>query len=156
MSDANQQNQNDQKDKKDKDKDKDDGLSVYVAVYDSKEDALADLDAIEKLHEDYLVGTYDAAVVDQEKGKPHIVKRMDRPSIRVIPEELGFGKLSRKELHEAAKELSANEAGLIVVGEVTLEKAFDAAVTRASKTLKSVFDGTTDELAQEMRQAVHG
>lgn len=154
MSDANQQDQNDQKDKKDKNKD--DGLSVYVAVYDSKEDALADLDAIEHLHEDYLVGTYDAAVVDQENGKPYIVKRMDRPSIRVIPEELGFGKLSREELHEAAKELSANEAGLIVVGEVTLEKAFDEAVTRASKTLKSVFDGTTDELAQEMKQAVHG
>jgi hypothetical protein len=151
------ENQKDQKDQKDnKDKDKGDGLSVYVAVYDSKDAALADLDAIEHLHEDYLVGTYDAAVVDQENGKPHVVKRMDRPSIRVIPEVLGFGKLSRKELHEAAEELAANEAGLIVVGEVTLEKAFDVAVTRASKTLKSVFDGTTDELAQEMKQAVHG
>jgi hypothetical protein len=142
------------KDHADKD-DKDDKLSVFVAVYDSTDAALADLEAIENLHKDDLVGTYDAAVVDQEDGKPHIVKRMDRPSIRVIPEKLGFGKLSHKELDEAANELAANQAGLIVVGEVTLEKAFDKAVTRANKVLKSAFEGTTDELAKEMKQAIN-
>ena len=136
-------------------KDNDDKLSVYVAVYDSKEAALADLEAIEALHQDYLVGTFDAAVVEQKDGKPHIVKRMDRPAVRVIPEELGFDRLSRKELKQAAEELEANEAGLIVVGELTLEKAFDKAVTRASKFLKAAFDGTADELAEEMKEAVH-
>ena len=72
----------------------------------------------------------------------------------MIPEELGFGPLSRKELKEAAEELGANQAGLIVVGEPTLEKAFDKAVTRAAKTLKQTVDATTDELAAEMKQAV--
>ena len=38
------------------------------------------------------------------------------------------------ELHEAAADLSASEAGLIVVGEPTLDKAFDKAVTHATKT----------------------
>lgn len=133
---------------------KDKELAFYVAVYDNVDAARADLDAIEVLHEEDLLGTYDAAVVDQENGKPHIVKRMDRPRVRVIPEVLGFGTLRRKELKEAAEELAANEAGLIVVGEPTLDKAFDEAVTRASKTLKRVLDATTDELAQAMKEAV--
>ena len=133
---------------------KDTEVAVYIAVYDSVDAARSDLDAIQALREEDLVGTYDAAVVDQKNGKPHIVKRMDRPRLRVIPEELGFGPLSRKELKEAAEELGANQAGLIVVGEPTLEKAFDKAVTRAAKTLKQTVDATTDELAAEMKQAV--
>jgi len=126
----------------------------YVAVYDSVESAKADLDALEQLHEDDLVGKFDAAVVDDENGKPHIVKRMDRPRIRVIPEELGFGQLSRKELKEAASELSGNQAALIMVGEPTFDKAFDKAVTRAAKTVKQNVDMTTDQLAQELKNAV--
>ena len=135
---------------------KDKELAVYIAVYDSIDAARDDLNALEQLHKDDLVGTYDAAIVDQQKGKPHIVKRMDRPFMRVIPETLGFGPLSRKELKDAAAELAANEAGLIVVGEPTLEKGFDKAVTRAAKTLKLSVDATTDELAKEMKEAVEG
>jgi uncharacterized membrane protein len=128
--------------------------ALYVAVYDSVDAAKADLDAVQKLHEDDLVGKFDAAVVDDEDGKPHIVKRMDRPRARIIPEELGFGPLSRKELKEAAAELSGNQAALIMVGEPTLDKAFDKAVTRAAKTVKQTVDTTTDELAQELKGAV--
>jgi hypothetical protein len=133
---------------------KDRELAIYTAVYDSVDDARADLDAIEQLHKDDFVGTFDAAIVDQENGKPHIVKRLDRPVVRVIPEALGFGTLKRKELHEAAQELGANEAGLIVVGQPTLEKGFDKAVTRAKKVLKHTVDATTEELAAEMKEAV--
>ena len=129
-------------------------LAIFTAVYDSVDAAKADLDAIEQLHKDEFVGTFDAAVIDQEKGKPHIVKRLDRPFVRVIPEALGFGPLSRKELHEAAAELKANQAGLIVVGQPTLEKGFDKAVTRAAKVLKHTVDATTDEIAKEMKEAV--
>ena len=93
-----------------------------------------------------MVGKFDAAVVDNENGKPHIVKRLDQPRIRIIPEELGFGPLSRKELKEAAGELSGSQAALIMVGEPTLEKAFDKAVTCAAKTVKQTVDTTTDEL----------
>jgi len=135
---------------------KDKDLAMYVALYESVDDAKADLDAIEALHKDELIGTFDAAVVDNEKGKPHIVKRMDRPMVRIIPEVLGFGPLSRKELKDAATELSGTEAGLVLIGEPTLEKAFDKAVTHAAKTVKRVFDATADELAQEMKEAVGG
>ncbi len=128
-------------------------LAVFTAVYDSVDGAKADLDAIETLHKDDFLGTFDAAVVDQKNGKRHIVKRLDRPVVRVIPEELGFGWLRRKELQEAAAELGANQVGLIVIGEPTLEKGFDIAVTRATKVVKQTVDATTDEIAEEMKAA---
>ena len=58
-----------------------------------------------------MIGQYDAAVIDKEDGKPHVVKRMDRLHIRVIPERFGGGTPPRKELHEAAEQLTANQAG---------------------------------------------
>ena len=131
-------------------------LAVYTAVYGSVDDAKADLEAIEQLHRDDLIGTFDAAVVDQKNGKPHIVKRLDRPVVRIIPEELGFGPLTRKELHEAAAELAASQAGLIVIGEPTLEQGFDKAVTRAAKVTKKTVDATADEIAKEMQEAAKG
>ena len=92
---------------------------LYTAVYENVTAALDDLDALEQLHEDELVGKYDAAVIDKENGKPHIAKRVDRPRIRAIPEMFGGGTLPRKELKEAAQELTSGQAGLIVVGEPT-------------------------------------
>ena len=38
------------------------------------EAALADLDDIEQLHKDEMIGQYDAAVIDKKDGKPHVVK----------------------------------------------------------------------------------
>jgi uncharacterized membrane protein len=130
-------------------------LAFYVAIYENVDLAKADLDAIEKLHKDDLVGTFDAAVVDKENDKPHIVKRMSRPMVRVIPDLFGGDAawLPYDELHDAAAALSSSEAGLIVVGEPTLDKAFDKAVTHATKTLKHVVDSTADELAKEMKEA---
>jgi hypothetical protein len=78
---------------------------LYAAAYENATAALADLDAIQQLHENEVIGSYDAAVIDQKDGKPHIVKRMDRPRARVIPEAFGSGSLPRKELQEAAKQL---------------------------------------------------
>ena len=100
-----------------------DNLVLYTAVYSDVSDALDDLDALEQMHEDAMIGKYDAAVIDKENGKPHIVKRLDRPRIRVIPEAFGSGTLPRQELKDAASELTSDEAGLIVAGEPTLEKA---------------------------------
>lgn len=125
----------------------------YVAVYDDVNSALADLDALGSMHDDDLIGKYDAAVIDQESGKPHIVKRVDRPRIDVLPELVGKGVLPRGELRDAAKELDPGEAALIVVGEPTLEKAFDKAVTRADKVAKDSFDASADDLASALIKA---
>ena len=128
-------------------------LAVFAAVYDSIDAAEADLEAIHQLHKEDFVGTFDAAIVDQKNGKPHIVKRLDRPMVRVIPEELGFGPLARKELKEAAAELGANQAGSIAIGQPTFEKGFDKAVTRAAKVVKHTIDATADEIAADMKEA---
>jgi len=131
-------------------------LVVYAAAYESVEAALADLDAIEKLHKDELIGQYDAAVIDKENGKPHVVKRMDRPHIRVIPEWFGGGTLPRKELHEAAEQLTASQAGLIAVGEPTIEQGLDKALTKAARVVKRSVEGTTDEITSELQEALKG
>jgi len=131
-------------------------LIVYAAAYDTVEAALADLDSIEQLHKDEMIGQYDAAVIDQENGKPHVVKRMDRPYVRVIPEWFGGGTLPRKELHEAAEQLTANQAGLIAVGEPTIEKGVDQALTKATKVVKRTVEATTDQISSELQEALKG
>ncbi len=92
-------------------------LVLCTAEYGDVAAALRDLDAIEELHKDEMIGPYDAAVIDKENGRPRIVKRMDRPRIKIIPEELGSGRLPRKDLKDAAEGLTSNQAGLIVIGE---------------------------------------
>jgi hypothetical protein len=129
-------------------------MVVYTAAYDSVPAALADLDAIEQLHKDEMIGTYDAAVIDKEDGKPRVVKRMDRPHVRVIPEVFGGGTLPRKELKEAAQELTADEAGLVAVGEPTIEKGVDKALTGAAKVVRHTMDATADEIASELQEAL--
>ena len=91
-------------------------MVVYAASYESLSSAEADLDAIEQLHKDKVIGEVDAAVIDKENGKPHVAKRLDRPCARVISEWFGGGTLPRKELHEMAEQLTASQAGLIAVG----------------------------------------
>ena len=79
---------------------------------------------------------------------------MDRPHFRVIPEWFGGGALPRKELHEAAEQLTANQAGLIAVGEPTIEKGLDKALTKAAKVVKRTVEATTDEITNELQEAL--
>src|SRR5260370_37381710 len=129
-------------------------MLVYAATYDTTPAAMADLDAIDQLHKDKVIGSLDAAVIDRENGIPHIHKRMDRPRMRVIPEAFGGGTLPRKELKDAASDLSANHAGLIAVGEPTIEKALDNALTKADKVVKRSVDATSDEISSELQQTL--
>ena len=129
---------------------------VYAATYGSVSAAETDLDAIEALHKNKVIGSFDAAIIDQENGKPHVAKRVDRPGVRVIPEWFGGGTLPRKELHELAAQLTASQVGLIAVGEPTMEKALDQALTSADKVVKRTVDATTDEIASELQEALKG
>jgi hypothetical protein len=106
------------------------------------------------MHKDEMIGKFDAAVIDKENGKPHIAKRMDRPRVRIIPEWFGGGTLPRKELHEAAEELTANQAGLIAVGEPTIEQGVDKALTSAAKVVKRTVEATSDEITSELQEAL--
>ncbi len=129
-------------------------MVVYAATYQSVSAAETDLKALDDLHKDEMIGEFDAAVIDKENGKPHVAKRMDRPRIRVIPEWFGGGALPRKELHEAAQELTAGQAGLMAVGEPTIEKVLDKALTHAAKVAKHTVDATIDEISSELQEAL--
>jgi uncharacterized membrane protein len=130
-----------------------DNAVLFTAVYDDIVDARSDLDALQEMHKAEVIGQYDAAIIDQEDGRPHIVKRVDHPVIRVIPEWFGSGALPRSELHEAAQQLAPGQSALIVVGEPTLDKAFDRAVVRASRTVKHDLNAAIDELEKELLNA---
>jgi hypothetical protein len=123
----------------------------FTAVYDDVDSAVADLDALGKLHDDKVVGRYDAAVVDLENGKPHIVKRVDNPRVNVLPELVGKGALPSGEVKDAAKGLGEGQAALIFVGDPTLDKAFEQAVTHAKKVAKQEFGRTADQLTDALR-----
>src|ERR1700751_5638882 len=129
-------------------------LVVYAAAYEGLDAALADLDAVEQLHKDEAIGQYAAAVIDKEDGKPPVAKRLDRPHIRVIPEWFGGGTLPRKELHEAAQQLTADQAGLIVVGAPTIEKGLDKALAQAARVVKRTVEATTDQITSELQEAL--
>ena len=95
-------------------------------------------------------------MVAQEDGKPHVVARIDRPRTRVVPEWFGGGVLTRKELTEAAEELVADEAGLIVVGEATIEPALDKVFTGTPKVVKREMAASIDQITIELQEAFKG
>jgi hypothetical protein len=132
-----------------------DFVVVYAATYPTVAAAQEVLETIEHLHKE-ISGTYDAAVVDQENGQAHVVKRMNHPHVRIIPEWFGGGDLTRKELDEAAEELLAGEAGLIVVGEATIEPALDKALAGNAKVVKREIAATVDEITSELQAAFKG
>ena len=132
----------------------DNQMLLYAAAYGTVDAALADMDAVEQLHKDKMIGKFDAAVIDQQDGEPHIVKRLDRSRMRAIPELFGGGTLPRKELKEAAEALTGNQVGLIVVAEPTVEKGLEQALTGAAKVVKRSVDATSDEISSELQEAL--
>ena len=131
-------------------------MIVYAAAYETENAALDDLAVIDELHREKLIGTCDAAVINLWNGKPHVVRRLDRARIRIIPEMFGGGTLPRKELVEAAKQLTGNQAGLIAIVEPTLERGLDDAFAKAAKVVKRDVDATIDQITSELQEALKG
>jgi hypothetical protein len=130
---------------------------VYAAAYPTAAAALEVLDTIEHLRKDEVDGRYDAAVIDKENGQPHVAKRLDNPRARVIPERVsGRGLLTRKELKEAGEELLADEAGLIVVGDASIEPALDQVFTGTPKVVRREMAATIDQVTSELEEAFKG
>ena len=93
-----------------------DRLMVHAAAFSSVADAEEALATIEQLYKGGAVGTLDAAVIDKENGKPHVVKRLDRPGIRVIPEWFGAaGRAKAVSPWRPATGVSENDIGVILV-----------------------------------------
>ena len=52
--------------------------------------------------------------------------------------------------------LTGNQAGLIAVGEPTIEEGVDKALTGAAKVVKRSVAATTDEISSELQEALKG
>jgi hypothetical protein len=68
-------------------------MVLFACAYENVSAAVAGLDAIGQLHKDKMIGSFDAAVINKTDGRPHVVKRLDRPRVRIIPEWFGGGTL---------------------------------------------------------------
>ena len=61
----------------------DNPMFLYVGEYENVDDAKADLEGLKELHREYVVGTYDAAVITKnEEGKVDIVDKIEKPTQR--------------------------------------------------------------------------
>lgn len=75
------------------------------------------------------------------------------PAYQGAPELFGAGTLPRGRLHDPTQALGANQAALIVVGEATLEKRLDKAVTRAANVITRSLKTVADQLASALTEA---
>jgi hypothetical protein len=127
-----------------------DYVVVYAVAYPTVAAAQAVLDSVGQ----HVVGAdYDAAVVDKQNGKPHVVKRLDHPHTRIIPEWFGGGILTRKELDEAAQELLTDQAGLIVIGSAAIEPALDQVLAGTPKVVRREMEASIDQVTSELQEA---
>jgi len=62
--------------------------------------------------------------------------------------------MPRKEFHETAEQLTADQAGLIAVGEPTIERGLDKAPTKAAKVVNRTVEATTDEITSKLQEAL--
>jgi hypothetical protein len=125
---------------------------VYTATYPTVAAAQEALNTIEHLPKHEVGGKFDAAVIDKVDGQPHVAKRLEYPPRRIIPERFGERILTRKELDDAAGELAAGAAGLIVIGEATIEPALDK-VFAGTKVGQREILATVDQITSELEEA---
>jgi hypothetical protein len=112
-------------------------LIIYGAVYDHVDAALAGLDSFEKLYEQQSTGPCDAAVIEAREGLPCIVKRMEHPTVELIPELVARG---RPPIGVLPEPLAAGETALVVAGPGELEKAFTRAAGHPVMTSKRALE----------------
>jgi len=155
----------------------DNPILVFVGAYSSLEVAEADWEAVKDLHKAHILGTYDAALVTKdEKGKPKIVHKTEKPTQHGGWAGLGVGALfgllfppsllasgavgaaiggvighlsgglSRGDLKDLGEALDEGEAVVIVIGEATIERAVDEAMKDAKKTMKKQVDADAKAL----------
>jgi len=155
---------------------------VYAALYDSVDDADADYEAVFDLHAAGAIGTFDAAVVENDGEKVHVHKT-EKPTQHGAWTGIGVGALvgvlfppsvlagavvggtagglighlrkgmPRGELKDFGETLGAGQAAIIVIGESKIEEQLEKAATRATKILEDQLDADADELKRELDEA---
>lgn len=156
----------------------DEPVFVYIAAYDSEEDAQADYWVLVDLHSSGVVGTYDAAVVTKDgEGKVHVHKH-EKPTQHGAWTGLGVGALlgilfpptilasavvggitgglighlwrgmSRSDVKELGETLDAGQAALVVVGRSKLEEVLDRELQRATRRIEKELEADAKALEE--------
>lgn len=158
-------------------------LFIYVAAYDSPDDAAADYATLLDLHSAALVGSYDVAIIGKdEHGKVHVSKH-EKPTqhgawsgiavgalagILFPPSILGSALvggvagglvghlargMSRHDMHELGELLDQGQAALVIVGRSRVDEQVQKALTRAQKATEREIEADAKDFERELREA---
>ena len=161
----------------------DEPVFLYLAAYDSEDDARLDYDALLELHAEGVVGTYDAALVTKDaEGKVHVHKHekptqhgawtgigvgavigiLFPPSIVVSAAVAGtaggvighlWRGMSRSDVKELGELLDSGEAGLVIIGRSKLDEAVEREIKRANRRVEKELKVDSKDLEKELATA---
>ena len=159
------------------------GTFVFVGGYRNLAYAQADYELVNELHEEGLLGTYDAAIVIKRADGMMTVTNdtllarhgawtglavgallgiIFPPSIVGAPAVGGVAGggighlwrgMSRGDVKELGEALDAGQSALIVIGENRLADVIDAARLRTVRQVEKEIDADDDELKRELEAA---
>ena len=157
-----------------------DSTFIFVATYANEFAARDDYQVIKGLHDQGLVGSYDAAVITKDaSGKVH--ENKDETATRhgawwgiaagaavgaiFAPAVLGAAAvggvsghlakgMSRSQAKELGDAIDPGQAGLVVVGESKVKEAVQKAVTKAVKQTAEDLDVDPKEIDKTLQQAI--
>jgi uncharacterized membrane protein len=159
-------------------------VGVYVGVYEDRDDAVADYQAVKDLHSDGVVGTYDAAIVGRDqRGKVHVMKH-ETPTQHGAWSGLGIGALlglvfppgaiaggiigatagglighfregmSRSDLKQLGDLLATGECALAVIGQDRLERTLATTMKRTTRTVEKQMNADNAQFGRELDKEI--
>ena len=161
----------------------DEPIFIFLATYDTEDDAKLDYDAVKELHSAGVIGTYDAAVITKDADGKIKIHKHEKPTQHgawtgvavgavvgiLFPPGLIIGAaigglaggtighfwkgMSRKDVMELGELMDESSAALLIVGKSKLDKAIDKAITHAVKTVEKEIKADQKELDKEIKQA---
>ena len=158
-------------------------VHLCVGIYDKLETAERDYADLKTLHNEGLVGAYDAAVVAREADGTVSVAERKKDTARGAWTGLGVGalagllfppailgaalvggaagglvgkakeSLSKADAEELGAALKGDEVALAIVGDAALFERLEQVLPGASRRIAKVLDLTKDDLGRAMREA---
>ena len=153
-----------------------DGMIMFAAQYGDLEDAKIDFQGIKELHKEKLIGRYDAALFTKtDKGKVKIIDTDESfrargatagalggailglifpPTLLLIGGGAALGAvighvalgIPRGDIKEVGDMLDEGEAGIILVGEMTVQEFADRLMKKAAKVSEKQIDVNADDV----------
>ncbi len=159
------------------------GFVVLGAQYANLETAQEDFHDIKTLHKEKFIGHYEAALFEKEEGGRVKILDTDEtirarnatagaivgalfgllwpPMLLLAGVGAGLGALvahvavglPRRDIRELGEMLDEGEAGIIFVGEPTIERGMERLTSRAAKTMKKEIKADAKVLKEEANKA---